>query len=54
MEVVQGEAEGMFLDTAATMRGLRAGARSLAEPGEVDEASELPPGPSIPSEERSA
>lgn len=33
MEVVQGEAEDVFLDTAATVRGIRAGARSLAEPG---------------------
>ncbi|MDT8341732.1 MAG: hypothetical protein RQ751_09495 [Longimicrobiales bacterium] len=32
MEVVQGEAEGVFLDTAATVRGLRAGARELANP----------------------
>lgn len=29
MEVVQGEAEGVFLETAATMRGIRAGADSL-------------------------
>ena len=29
MEVVQGEAEDIFLDTAATVRGVREGARSL-------------------------
>jgi hypothetical protein len=30
MEVVQSEAEGVFVDTAATARGVRAGARHLA------------------------
>jgi len=30
MEVVQEEAEDVFIDTAATVRGVRAGARSLA------------------------
>jgi hypothetical protein len=30
MEVVQEEAEGVFIDTAATVRGVRAGARSIA------------------------
>jgi hypothetical protein len=30
MEVVQDEAEGIFLDTASTVRGVRAGARSIA------------------------
>ena len=30
MEVVQGEAEGIFLDTASTVRGVRAGARTMA------------------------
>ena len=34
MEVVQGEAEGMFLDTAATVRGLRAGADQLTSGAE--------------------
>jgi hypothetical protein len=29
MEVVQGEAEDIFLDTASTVRGVRAGARSI-------------------------
>jgi uncharacterized protein YoxC len=51
MEVVQGEAEDIFLDTAATVRGVREGARSLgkrgvASPTEADEApegAELPP-----------
>ena len=31
MEVVQGEAEEMFLDTAATVRGVREGARAITE-----------------------
>jgi hypothetical protein len=31
MEVVQEEAEGVFIDTAATVRGVRAGARSLTD-----------------------
>ena len=31
MEVVQGEAEEMFLDTASTVRGVREGARTIAE-----------------------
>ena len=30
MEVVQDEAEGIFIDTASTVRGVRAGARSMA------------------------
>lgn len=34
MEVVQGEAEGVFLETAATVRGIRAGARELAGGGD--------------------
>jgi len=33
MEVVQGEAEDIFLDTAATVRGVREGARSLGTRG---------------------
>jgi hypothetical protein len=33
MEVVQGEAEDIFLDTASTVRGVRAGARSIASGG---------------------
>jgi hypothetical protein len=32
MEVVQGEAEGVFVDTASTVRGVTAGARRLQEP----------------------
>ena len=32
MEVVQGEAEDIFLDTAATVRGVREGARTLGRP----------------------
>jgi hypothetical protein len=31
MEVVQGEAEELFLDTASTVRGVREGARTIAE-----------------------
>jgi uncharacterized protein YoxC len=36
MEVVQEEAESVFIDTAATVRGVRAGARSLGD-GAPDE-----------------
>jgi len=32
MEVVQGEAEETFIDTASTVRGVRAGARELTSP----------------------
>jgi uncharacterized protein YoxC len=32
MEVVQGEAEDILLDTAATVKGVRAGARAIAQP----------------------
>lgn len=32
MEVVQTEAEDLFLDTASTVRGVRAGARSIGSP----------------------
>jgi hypothetical protein len=39
MEVVQSEAEEVFLDTAATVRGVREGARAMGrsreEPGEA-------------------
>ena len=31
MEVVQGEAEAMFIDTASTVRGVREGARAITE-----------------------
>lgn len=43
MEVVQGEAENVFLDTASTARGVRAGARSLVRP-------ERPRTPTLPAE----
>ena len=43
MEVVQGEAEDIFLDTASTVRGVRAGARQMASPRESDEVT--PPAP---------
>ena len=33
MEVVQDEAEGIFIDTASTVRGVKAGARSIAGGG---------------------
>lgn len=33
MEVVQGEAEEIFIDTASTVRGVREGARAIANPG---------------------
>jgi len=36
MEVVQDEAEGIFIDTASTVRGVRAGARSIASGGRGD------------------
>ena len=45
MEVVQGEAEDVFLDTASTVRGVREGARAITggrtparRPGEDDDA----------------
>lgn len=50
MEVVQDEAEDIFLDTAATVRGVREGARSMGRAREEladedEEAESLPPGP---------
>jgi len=68
MEVVQGEAEEMFLDTAATVRGVREGARAITEsaamraPGrrvseeeDVDPPSESVEAPTpLPSEENAA
>jgi hypothetical protein len=33
MEVVQGEAEEIFLDTASTVRGVREGARAISSLG---------------------
>ncbi len=41
MEVVQDEAEGIFIDTASTVRGVRAGARSIAG-GRSDAGGERP------------
>ena len=37
MEVVQDEAEDIFLDTASTVRGVRAGARSIGRAGSSEE-----------------
>lgn len=42
MEVVQSEAEDLFVGTAATVRGVRAGARSLQDG--PDSRPEVPPG----------
>jgi hypothetical protein len=42
VEVMQSEAEGLALDTAAAVRGLRAGTGSLA--GQPGESAPLPPG----------
>jgi len=45
MEVVQTEAEDLFLDTASTMRGVRAGARSIGSPrAEADMTDEVDSG----------
>jgi len=41
MEVVQNEAEDIFLDTAATVRGVREGARSLSGKGAGDSGEAL-------------
>jgi uncharacterized protein YoxC len=64
MEVVQEEAEGVFIDTAATVRGVRAGARSLTddeaeedllhEPSGDGEARDLPGGSPEVHDERLA
>ena len=43
MEVVQGEAEEIFLDTASTVRGVREGARAIATPGRRRPRSAHPP-----------
>ncbi len=49
MEVVQGEAESVFLDTASTARGVRAGARKLVGPSGQNPAD--PAGaPTLPGE----
>ncbi len=39
MEVVQGEAEDIFLDTAATVRGVREGARRIGNPEADDDSA---------------
>jgi uncharacterized protein YoxC len=44
MEVVQEEAEGVFIDTAATVRGVRAGARSLTDDAADDDLLDPPSG----------
>jgi len=44
MEVVQGEAEELFLDTASTVRGVREGARAIAANGP-------PPGEAVADDE---
>ena len=55
MEVVQTEAEDIFLDTAATVRGVREGARSIAAPDpEADRDGELPDEHALPRGEPSA
>jgi uncharacterized protein YoxC len=36
MEVVQGEAEDIFIETASTVRGVREGARAIANPARRD------------------
>ena len=55
MEVVQGEAEGIFLDTAATVKGVREGARAFARPpvgvAPVSAVSEEGPAEVDPAEE---
>ena len=43
METVQGEAEEIFLDTAATVHGLREGARSITSPrSDLEDPAEVP------------
>lgn len=39
LEVVQGEAEGIFIDAASTARGIRAGAKQLTLPQTGDDTS---------------
>ncbi len=56
LEVVQGEAEEVFLDTAATARGVRVGARELVRRGPSEAplaprggaGQDAEPGPSVP------
>ena len=40
MEVVQGEAEEIFLDTASTVRGVREGARAISRPRRANAVAE--------------
>ncbi len=47
MQVVQGEAEDIFLDTAATVRGVREGARSIAGARRRAEAGSEPENPPV-------
>ena len=47
MEVVQGEAEDIFLDTASTVRGVRAGARQITTPRK---AAAAPPSGTTPTQ----
>jgi methyl-accepting chemotaxis protein len=54
MEVVQGEAEEMFLDTASTVRGVREGARSIAAGGRARSGGEPPEEPPEAPEEENA
>jgi uncharacterized protein YoxC len=44
MEVVQGEAEDLFIDAAATVRGVREGARSITRPRPTVGGEALPEG----------
>jgi len=44
MEVVQGEAEDIFIDAAATVRGVREGARSITRPRPSAAGGALPEG----------
>jgi hypothetical protein len=43
MEVVQDEAEGIFIDTASTVRGVKAGARSIASGGRSPDGTRREP-----------
>lgn len=47
MEAVQSEAEEIFVDTASTLRGVRAGAKRLAAPS-LDDAGPSDPGGAAP------
>lgn len=55
MEVVQGEAEEIFLDTASTMRGVREGVRAISSLGaQSDEGEEEEEDDGEPFEEENA